>query len=255
MSSISISTSPLPSPPPPSSSSSANDDADSYNRSLPIIAGILAAVVVASAAIHFLLRLLPCSSSSSSIPSAAAAVAPSSKPIIHSLPLRFIAALPCPHSGCAVCLSRFLAGEALCLLPSCLHAFHSPCIDSWLRASPSCPLCRSPVDLPHESLPPPPPLPAESSPSSSSSYQDEDGGDAPVERNGGWQLHRRLPSSVVGGGRREWRKVVEGLRGSAGVLGFVSFLFMAVSGEGERPVRGTGVERSGMVVNKWIFGG
>ncbi|KAI5070669.1 hypothetical protein GOP47_0015012 [Adiantum capillus-veneris] len=46
---------------------------------------------------------------------------------------------------CAVCLSEFEEAEHLRLLPSCLHAFHLPCIDVWLRSHASCPLCRTPI--------------------------------------------------------------------------------------------------------------
>ncbi|CAL5014172.1 unnamed protein product [Urochloa decumbens] len=46
---------------------------------------------------------------------------------------------------CAVCLGDFCAGERLRLLPPCRHAFHIDCIDAWLHATASCPLCRAPV--------------------------------------------------------------------------------------------------------------
>lgn len=46
---------------------------------------------------------------------------------------------------CAVCLSEFQENESLRLLPKCSHAFHLPCIDTWLRSHPNCPLCRANV--------------------------------------------------------------------------------------------------------------
>ncbi|KAI4307439.1 hypothetical protein L6164_030628 [Bauhinia variegata] len=46
---------------------------------------------------------------------------------------------------CSVCLNEFHEGEALRLLPKCNHAFHIPCIDTWLRSHTNCPLCRAGV--------------------------------------------------------------------------------------------------------------
>ncbi|XP_066321894.1 E3 ubiquitin-protein ligase RING1-like [Miscanthus floridulus] len=48
-------------------------------------------------------------------------------------------------SDCTVCLGEFQDGELLRLLPKCAHAFHVQCIDTWLRAHVSCPLCRADV--------------------------------------------------------------------------------------------------------------
>ncbi|VAI33280.1 unnamed protein product [Triticum turgidum subsp. durum] len=53
---------------------------------------------------------------------------------------------------CAVCLGEFSNGELVRLLPRCSHPFHAPCIDTWLRAHVSCPICRSVVVVP-SSLP------------------------------------------------------------------------------------------------------
>ncbi|WMV11025.1 hypothetical protein MTR67_004410 [Solanum verrucosum] len=68
---------------------------------------------------------------------------------------------------CAVCLSEFQEDENLRLLPKCSHAFHLPCIDTWLKSHPNCPLCRANVVSPpapsttssRPSLPPPIPSP------------------------------------------------------------------------------------------------
>ncbi|KAI3685256.1 hypothetical protein L6452_34495 [Arctium lappa] len=46
-------------------------------------------------------------------------------------------------TDCSVCLSEFQDDETLRLLPKCNHAFHIPCIDTWLRSHTNCPLCRA----------------------------------------------------------------------------------------------------------------
>nr|XP_043632198.1 E3 ubiquitin-protein ligase RING1-like [Erigeron canadensis] len=48
-------------------------------------------------------------------------------------------------TDCSVCLSEFEEDESLRLLPKCSHAFHVPCIDTWLRSHKNCPLCRAPI--------------------------------------------------------------------------------------------------------------
>uniref|UniRef100_A0A7C9A688 RING-type E3 ubiquitin transferase n=1 Tax=Opuntia streptacantha TaxID=393608 RepID=A0A7C9A688_OPUST len=51
-------------------------------------------------------------------------------------------------TDCAVCLAEFEGGEELRILPKCNHAFHVPCIDTWLKSHINCPLCRAPVVAP-----------------------------------------------------------------------------------------------------------
>uniref|UniRef100_A0A0E0LY14 RING-type E3 ubiquitin transferase n=1 Tax=Oryza punctata TaxID=4537 RepID=A0A0E0LY14_ORYPU len=46
---------------------------------------------------------------------------------------------------CGVCLGDFREGERLRRLPPCLHSFHIDCIDAWLAAALTCPLCRAHV--------------------------------------------------------------------------------------------------------------
>jgi hypothetical protein len=44
---------------------------------------------------------------------------------------------------CSVCLGALQVGETVRLLPACLHLFHVECIDPWLNAHSTCPICRS----------------------------------------------------------------------------------------------------------------
>ena len=47
-----------------------------------------------------------------------------------------------------MCLLKFADGNKLRALSLCAHAFHADCIDVWLCAHASCPLCRAAVALP-----------------------------------------------------------------------------------------------------------
>ncbi|KAL6888999.1 hypothetical protein ACP4OV_010025 [Aristida adscensionis] len=55
---------------------------------------------------------------------------------------------------CAVCLSAMQDGDAVRALPGCRHAFHVACVDAWLCARATCPVCRA-----RPALPPPQPAP------------------------------------------------------------------------------------------------
>eukprot|EP01018_Ginkgo_biloba_P014886 Gb_16540 [translate_table: standard] len=68
--------------------------------------------------------------------------------IIEALPIFKFASLQGMKEGleCAVCLCRFEETEILRLLPKCKHAFHIDCVDTWLEAHSTCPLCRHRVE-------------------------------------------------------------------------------------------------------------
>ncbi|OEL17793.1 hypothetical protein BAE44_0021188 [Dichanthelium oligosanthes] len=51
----------------------------------------------------------------------------------------------CAAVDCAVCLGEVEKGETVRRLPACQHVFHRECIDLWLRAHATCPVCRSGV--------------------------------------------------------------------------------------------------------------
>ncbi|KAL4581639.1 hypothetical protein LXL04_006165 [Taraxacum kok-saghyz] len=53
---------------------------------------------------------------------------------------------------CAVCLCEFSENDKLRLLPTCSHAFHISCIDTWLLSNSTCPLCRNTLFDPEFSL-------------------------------------------------------------------------------------------------------
>lgn len=43
---------------------------------------------------------------------------------------------------CPICLTKFVEGEKVRVLPGCCHSFHADCIDAWAVSNPSCPSCR-----------------------------------------------------------------------------------------------------------------
>ncbi|XP_047312199.1 RING-H2 finger protein ATL8-like [Impatiens glandulifera] len=43
---------------------------------------------------------------------------------------------------CAICLSDYVDGDEIRILPHCGHRFHVSCIDTWLGSQSSCPSCR-----------------------------------------------------------------------------------------------------------------
>ncbi|KAG8075593.1 hypothetical protein GUJ93_ZPchr0006g42833 [Zizania palustris] len=44
---------------------------------------------------------------------------------------------------CVVCLQELADGDVVRVLPACRHFFHGSCIDLWLRAHSTCPVCRA----------------------------------------------------------------------------------------------------------------
>jgi hypothetical protein len=50
---------------------------------------------------------------------------------------------------CCVCLEAYRAGDRCRVLPGCEHGFHAACVDSWLRKSRRCPICRAEVVAGH----------------------------------------------------------------------------------------------------------
>ncbi|KAL6603566.1 hypothetical protein ACP70R_043927 [Stipagrostis hirtigluma subsp. patula] len=168
---------PLPSPPLPSS-------ATAFRPGVAVVVGILTSVF----SITFLLLLYAkhCkrSAAESSGPYGTGGLGGSSggggggaagdrgrnsgveRAVVESLPVFRFGALRGQKEGleCAVCLGRFEPTEALRLLPKCRHGFHVECVDTWLDAHSTCPLCRSRVDPEDVLLLPEPPKPSTTGP-------------------------------------------------------------------------------------------
>ena len=51
---------------------------------------------------------------------------------------------PDQDNTCSICMSEFEDGETIRRLP-CFHAYHSSCIDQWLKQKAQCPVCRADV--------------------------------------------------------------------------------------------------------------
>ncbi|KAF8693290.1 hypothetical protein HU200_038674 [Digitaria exilis] len=59
---------------------------------------------------------------------------------------------------CTVCLEEYEPKDVVRVLPACGHAFHAPCIDTWLRQHPTCPVCRASLRAKGNRATPTPPI-------------------------------------------------------------------------------------------------
>ncbi|XP_047330127.1 RING-H2 finger protein ATL54-like [Impatiens glandulifera] len=71
--------------------------------------------------------------------------------------LKFRKELDVQGKNCSVCLNEFEEDQLLRILPKCSHAFHIPCIDTWLTSHTMCPNCRALIVSPAPPLLPSPP--------------------------------------------------------------------------------------------------
>ena len=54
-------------------------------------------------------------------------------------------ALQGADAQCSICLCEYDEGDALTILPGCMHAFHQACVVTWLGGKPTCPACQRDV--------------------------------------------------------------------------------------------------------------
>ncbi|MBA0665538.1 hypothetical protein Gohar_021666 [Gossypium harknessii] len=71
---------------------------------------------------------------------------------INALPVTMFTVGEALGSECCICLGVFEDGEKVKVLPVCKHTYHPQCVDRWLSAESSCPLCRSSVRVDSEQL-------------------------------------------------------------------------------------------------------
>ncbi|GLJ39076.1 hypothetical protein SUGI_0796550 [Cryptomeria japonica] len=66
------------------------------------------------------------------------------KKSIKSLPFIVYSKLSPEIQGmeCPICLTDFMNGERVRVLPNCKHSFHMECVDKWFISHSSCPTCR-----------------------------------------------------------------------------------------------------------------
>jgi hypothetical protein len=58
---------------------------------------------------------------------------------------RYLKADGWQDTTCGVCLAELADGDALRVLPPCMHYFHDACVGDWIRVHATCPFCRGPV--------------------------------------------------------------------------------------------------------------
>ncbi|XP_051142709.1 RING-H2 finger protein ATL56-like [Andrographis paniculata] len=74
-----------------------------------------------------------------------AAAAPADPPLLPDV--AYSAAAFSWVSDCAICLESFVEGDECRNIPACKHLFHAKCLGRWIRKNPTCPACRTRVDL------------------------------------------------------------------------------------------------------------
>ncbi|XP_057980388.1 E3 ubiquitin-protein ligase ATL4 [Malania oleifera] len=122
-----------------------------------IAAFVISGAVIVTSAIYFLLRLIsnrcnPDDDDLAVVPAApsflsssgSSRVSPDAPPLVEALPAFTFSTVTgaAKDRDCAICLAIFQPHDRLRLLPICCHAFHAGCIDAWLVANQTCPLCR-----------------------------------------------------------------------------------------------------------------
>ncbi|KAK1403890.1 RING-type E3 ubiquitin transferase [Heracleum sosnowskyi] len=124
---------------------------ESFDANVVMILSVLLCAVICSLALNSIIRcVLRCSrlatSESSESSSPHLADTGINKKDLKTFPvLNYSAELKLPglDAECVICLSEFVRGQRVKVLPKCNHGFHVRCIDRWLTSHSSCPTCRN----------------------------------------------------------------------------------------------------------------
>lgn len=141
---------PLPAAPPPPNYAGTSSGFDS---NVVIVLSVLLCALICSLGLNALIRcIIKClrsvGSGNSDSQANSSAKIPNTgikKKALKTFPVvKYSAELNLPglDSECVICLSEFVPGERVRLLPKCNHGFHVHCIDKWLKSHSSCPKCR-----------------------------------------------------------------------------------------------------------------
>lgn len=137
--------SPLPSKPTQATKWGSYSTTKTFNANMAIILIILACAAVLAFSLHaagrLILRLVALrrnSASTTKSKNGNFSESPSS-PVVFSADTRLARA----EAECAICLSEFVDGERVRVLPNCGHGFHANCVEEWIVVRSSCPTCRA----------------------------------------------------------------------------------------------------------------
>ncbi|KAJ0973328.1 hypothetical protein J5N97_021287 [Dioscorea zingiberensis] len=143
-----------PSSPPPESLASApagrkdgGEPGSSFDANVVMILAVLLCALICALGLNTIVRwVLQCTNrvglgSDESERVARLAQSGLRRKVIRALPV-YVFSEELKISECAICLSDFMPGERVRVLPKCKHGFHVKCIDRWLMGRSSCPTCR-----------------------------------------------------------------------------------------------------------------
>ncbi|KAL6870595.1 hypothetical protein ACP4OV_014443 [Aristida adscensionis] len=144
-------------PPPTTGSGSGGGGGAGFDANMVIILAALLCVLICALGLNSLIRcalhcgrtLAVAAAATAPPPRAAAAAADGACAGLKRRELRRIPVAVyesrsgAPGAECAICLGELADGEKVRVLPRCHHGFHVQCIDMWLAAHSSCPICRS----------------------------------------------------------------------------------------------------------------
>ncbi|XP_016499888.1 RING-H2 finger protein ATL78-like [Nicotiana tabacum] len=130
-------------------------ESNTFDAHVVMVLSVLLCALICSLGLNSIIRcalrctsLVSASNSSSNYTNASATKLPNNgirKKALKMFPIiTYTAELKHPglDSECVICLSEFVAGEKVRVLPKCNHGFHVRCIDKWLNSHSSCPTCR-----------------------------------------------------------------------------------------------------------------
>ena len=81
---------------------------------------------------------------------------PTDQQIINELPetqIDDVSKLDGEKKNCVICLEDFKNGDKAIVLP-CIHLFHTPCIQNWLKTQNCCPICKFKLTIENLNNPP-----------------------------------------------------------------------------------------------------